>query len=59
MALKNLNSNYSFELIESDNLLEEYGIEKAPAMKINGDIVVQGKIPPLKAIKEIIKKYED
>ena len=59
LALKNMDSNYNFELIESDNLLEEHGIEKAPAMKINGDIVIQGKIPPLNAIKDMIRKYEE
>lgn len=47
---------YDLELIESDNLFEEYGIKHTPAMIINGHIVLEGAKVSLSDIKNIISK---
>lgn len=54
-ALKELNLNYNFELIESDELLKELNI-KSPAMLINEKIVIAGRVPSLKEVKIILEK---
>lgn len=55
-ALKELNLNYDFELIENDELLKELNIDKSPAMMINGKIVLKGRIPSPKEVKAILEK---
>ena len=55
-ALKALNLNYDFELIENDDLLKKLNIDKSPAMMINGKIVLEGRIPSLREVMEILKK---
>lgn len=55
-ALKEMNLNYEFELIENKSILKKLGITKTPAMMINGKIVIEGRIPPLKEVKEILKR---
>lgn len=55
-ALKEMKVKYDLELIESDNLFEEYGIKHTPAMIINGHIVLEGAKVSLSDIKNIISK---
>lgn len=57
LALKEMNLDYGYELIESDNLFDEFGVNSTPAMIINGDIVFEGRIPPILELKYIIKNY--
>lgn len=52
-----MNLDYHYELIESENLLDDYGIKSTPAMIINGDLVFEGRVPPITEIKDILKSY--
>lgn len=54
-ALKALNLNCGYELIENDELLKKLKIDKPPVMMIDGKIVIQGRIPSLKEVKDILK----
>lgn len=56
-ALQEMGVKYNLELIEGDNLFENYGIKDTPAMIINGDIVLEGGKVSLPHIKNIISKY--
>ena len=47
--------NYKFELIETPSILNEMGITKTPAMMINGDIILEGKIPSVLEMIKILK----
>lgn len=49
-----MNIKYDIELIESDNLFEDFGIKNTPAMIINGNVVLEGHIPSIITIKDII-----
>lgn len=53
-ALRDMNIKYDIELIESDNLFEDFGIKNTPAMIINGNVVLEGHIPSIITIKDII-----
>lgn len=53
-----MNIKYDLELIESDNLLEQFGINYTPAMMINGNIVLEGIASVLK-IKDIIEQQKN
>lgn len=55
-ALKELKSNYSFELFENPIILSEMNIRKTPAMMINGKIVLEGRIPSGVEMIDILKK---
>lgn len=56
-ALKEMKLNYDFELIENDEILKDLNIKKSPAMMINGNVVIEGRIPSLKEVKRIL--YEE
>lgn len=55
-ALKEMNLDYGFELIENDYILKELNIDKSPAMMINGKIVIKGRVPSLQEVKAILQK---
>ncbi len=57
LALDEMNIKYNLELIESDNLLEEYGVKAAPAIIVNNKIVLEGRSPSLLEVKNIISKH--
>jgi len=55
LALKELKLSYKFELIETPSILNEMGIRKTPAMMINGDIILEGRIPSIIEMKKILE----
>lgn len=55
-ALKKMNLNYRYELIENPIILKEMGITKTPAMVINGKIILEGRIPNVLEMMEILGK---
>ncbi|WP_352419125.1 thioredoxin family protein [Proteiniborus sp.] len=55
-ALKKMNLNYRYELIENPIILKEMGITNTPAMVINGKIILEGRIPNVLEMMEILKK---
>ena len=55
-ALKRMNLNYRYELIENPKILSELGINKTPAMMINGKIVLEGRVPNFLEMIEILNK---
>ena len=55
-ALRELKLDYNFELIENPIILQEMNIKKTPAMVINGDVVLEGRIPSGPEIIEILKE---
>lgn len=62
LALKEMRLNYKFELIETPSILSEMGITKTPAMMINGDIILEGKISSvlemIKILKMVFENFE-
>lgn len=54
-ALKFLKWNYKYELIENEKLLSSYGIKKSPAMIINNEIIIEGIVPNVIEMVEILK----
>lgn len=57
-ALKMLKWNYSYELIENEKILESLGIKKSPAMIVNNKIIIQGRVPNVLQMIEILKGIE-
>ena len=55
-AIMEMKLDCKFELIENEALLKELGIEKAPAMIINGEILIERRVPPFSEVKEILRK---
>ncbi len=51
-----MNLNYRYELIENPIILKEMGITNTPAMVINGKIILEGRIPNVLEMMEILKK---
>jgi len=45
------------EIIGNPNLFQNYSVLNPPALIINGKIVVEGYVPLLKDMIEIIEKY--
>lgn len=58
-ALKMLNLNYRYELIENENILAQLGIKKSPAMIVNSKIIIQGRVPNVLEMVEILESIED
>lgn len=58
-ALKIMNLNYKYELIENDKILNELGIKKGPAMIINNKIIIEGIVPNVLEMIEILKKNDN
>ena len=51
-----MKSNYNFELIENPIILREMNIGKTPAMMINGEVVLEGRIPSGPEVLYILKR---
>lgn len=57
-ALKMLKWNYSYELIENEKILSQLGIKKSPAMIVNDKIIIQGRVPNVLQMIEILEGIE-
>lgn len=58
-ALKMLKWNYSYELIENEKILSQLGIKKSPAMIVNDKIIIQGRVPNVLQMIEILEGIEN
>lgn len=54
-ALKMMNLNYNYELIESPKIIAQLGITESPAMIVNNKIVIHGWVPNILEMIEILK----
>lgn len=52
-----LNLEANFEKVEDIEKIISYGIMKTPALVINENVVVSGRVPSVEEIKEILKNH--
>lgn len=57
-ALKMLKWNYKYELIENPKILKQLNINKTPAMVIDNKIIIEGIIPNVLEMIEILKNMD-
>ncbi len=57
-ALSELNKQAEVIKVTDINVMIDKGIMQTPALIINGNIVMQGKIPTVEQIKQFIQKEE-
>lgn len=55
-ALVEMNLTADVEKVEDITKILSYGIMRTPGLVINGKVVLTGKVPSLKELKEIIEK---
>lgn len=58
-ALKMLKWDFKYELIENPKTLSQLGIKKSPAMIVNGKIIIEGRVPNVLQMIEILNNIED
>ena len=57
-ALAELDINADVEKVEDIQRIISYGVMSTPALIINNQIAVKGRVPNLTELKEIIKKFD-
>lgn len=57
-ALSEMGIDAKVEKIEDIQKIMSYGIMRTPGLVINDKVVLSGKLPSVKEIKEIIEKYK-
>ena len=57
-ALAELNIQASVEKMEDIQKIMSYGIMRTPGLVINDKVVLSGRVPNTKELKEIIEKYK-
>ncbi len=57
-ALSELNKQAEVIKVTDINVMIDKGVMQTPALIINGNIVMQGKIPTVERIKQFIQKEE-
>lgn len=57
-AVQELNLDVSIEKVEDIQKIMEYGIMFTPALVIDGKVVLYGKVPNLREMKDILTKKE-
>lgn len=55
-ALKKLNYNYKFQIIASPYEISKYNISKTPALIVNNQIIVEGEVPSVLDMMDILGK---
>ncbi len=55
-AVKSLGIEASVEKVTDINDIAEYGVMKTPALVVDGEVVVAGKVPKASQLKEMFKK---
>lgn len=53
-AVEELGLNATIEKVEDIQKIMEYGIMQTPGLVINGKVVLYGKVPKIKEMKEIL-----
>ena len=56
-ALKRLELNRRFEIIANMEEIKKYGVEYIPSLVINGTVVVEGKVPSITEMLDIISSF--
>ncbi len=54
-ALKETGSNATVEKVESLDRIMEYGVMMTPALVVDGEVKVTGRVPNVKDIKRMLK----
>jgi len=57
-VLAELNIDANVEKVEDIQKIMSYGIMRTPGLVINGNVVLSGRVPSVKELKEIILKYK-
>ncbi len=57
-ALEEMGINTQVEKVEDIQKIMSYGIMRTPGLVIDGKVVLSGRVPSVKEIKEIIEKYK-
>ena len=57
-ALAEMNFDANVEKVEDITKIMAYGIMRTPALVINEKVVLSGRVPSMKEIKEIIIKHQ-
>ena len=57
-ALAELNLSADVEKVEDITKIMSYGIMRTPGLVINGKVVVSGRVPAVKELKELIEKHK-
>jgi len=55
-AVAELNLDATIEKIEDIQKIVEYGVMFTPALVVDGEVVVKGRVPKLKEVKSILNK---
>ena len=58
-AIKKLNLEAEIEKITDYDKILSYGIVRTPGLLIDNKIAVQGRVPTVEQIQEIIKQYSE
>jgi len=54
-AAEEMGIEYSVEKIKDINIIMNYGVMTTPALVVNGELKISGKVPSLDDIKNLIK----
>jgi hypothetical protein len=54
-ALTQLGMDFDFEIISDARDIVKHGVMKAPALLVNGEVKISGKIPTVDEVVEILK----
>lgn len=57
MAVTELNADASVEKVEDIQKIMAYGVMRTPALVINEKVALNGRVPGVQELKEIIQKY--
>lgn len=57
-VLSELQIDARVEKVEEITQIMSYGIMRTPGLVINGKVVISGKVPSAKELKEIIENYK-
>lgn len=57
-AVRRLNVEAEIEKVTDTNQITAYGIMITPGLIVNDKIVIQGKVPTVEQIQEILKKQQ-
>lgn len=55
-ALRKLGYNHRFQIIANPNDFPNYGVSKTPALIIDDKIVIEGRVPTILEMVEILKE---
>ncbi|MGO9480302.1 MAG: thioredoxin family protein [Candidatus Kryptoniota bacterium] len=58
-ALDELKVDATIEKVQSFQDIAAYGVMSTPALVINDKIVLQGQVPQVEALKEIVAKFDN